>query len=139
MHSQSASSCLISPHFAAGAVGVGRGAASFLATESTGTVLIPRLMTRIAGHAPGHPNQSLCPVCVGVQRREIHLFAGRAVKRERRKGSSRRQQPAHGAAVNEVARELLRSARLPKRENGGRRYIKHDGMIASRVGSCLCC
>ena len=27
-----------------------RGAASFLATESTGTVLIPRLMTRIAGH-----------------------------------------------------------------------------------------
>ena len=49
-HSQSASSCLISPHFAAGAVGVGRGAASFLATESTGTVLIPRLMTRIAGH-----------------------------------------------------------------------------------------
>ena len=49
-HSQSASSCLISPHFAAGAVGVGRGAASFLATESTGTALIPRLMTRIAGH-----------------------------------------------------------------------------------------
>ena len=49
-HSQSASSCLISPHFAAGAVGVGRSAASFLATESTGTVLIPRLMTRIAGH-----------------------------------------------------------------------------------------
>ena len=49
-HSQSASSCLISPHFAAGAVGAGRGAASFLATESTGTVLIPRLMTRIAGH-----------------------------------------------------------------------------------------
>ena len=53
-HSQSASSCLISPHFVAGAVGVGRGAASFLATESTGTVLIPRLMTRIAGHAHFH-------------------------------------------------------------------------------------
>ena len=70
---------------------------------------------------------------------KIHLFAGRAVKRERRKGSSRRQQPAYGAAVNEVARELLRSARSPKRENGGRRYIKHDGMIASPVGSCLCC
>ena len=52
-HSQSASSCLISPHFAADAVGVGRGAASFLATESTGTVLIPRLMTRIAGHGLG--------------------------------------------------------------------------------------
>ena len=49
-HSQSASSCVISPHLAAGAVGVSRGAASFLATESTGTVLIPRLMTRIAGH-----------------------------------------------------------------------------------------
>ena len=29
---------------------LGRGAASFLATESTGTVLLPRLMTRIAGH-----------------------------------------------------------------------------------------
>ena len=72
-------------------------------------------------------------------REEINLFAGRAVKRERRKGSSRRQQPAYGAAVNEVARELLRSARSPKRENGGRRYIKHDGMIASPVGSCLCC
>ena len=49
-HSQSASSRLISPHFAAGAVGAGRSAASFLATESTGTVLLPRLMTRIAGH-----------------------------------------------------------------------------------------
>ena len=61
------------------------------------------------------------------KQRVIHLFAGRAVKRERRKGSSRRQQPAYGAAVNEVARELLRSARSPKRENGGRRYIKHDG------------
>ena len=49
-HNQFASSSLISPHFAAGAVEVGRGAASFLATESIGTVLIPRLMTRIAGH-----------------------------------------------------------------------------------------
>ena len=38
-HSQSTSSCLISPHFVAGAIGVGRGAASFLATESTGTTL----------------------------------------------------------------------------------------------------
>ena len=42
---------------------------------------------------------------------EIHLFAGRAVKRERRKGSSRRQQTAYGAVDNEVARELLHSAR----------------------------
>ena len=50
-HSQSASSCPISPQFTAGAVRVGRGAASFLATESTRTVLIPRRMTRIAGHA----------------------------------------------------------------------------------------
>ena len=41
---------LICPHFAAGAVGVGSGAVRFLATESTGTVLIPTLMTRIAGH-----------------------------------------------------------------------------------------
>ena len=47
---QAASSCPISPHFAAGAVGVGCGAATSLATESTGTVLVPRLMTRIAGH-----------------------------------------------------------------------------------------
>ena len=30
---------------------LGHGAASFLATESTGTVLVPRLMTCIAGHA----------------------------------------------------------------------------------------
>ena len=66
-HSQSASSRLISPHFAAGAVGVGRGAASFLATESTGTVLIPRLMTRIAGHA-------LCPaLCQKEKLRYVHL------------------------------------------------------------------
>ena len=61
-HSQSASSCLISPHFAASAVGVGRGAASFLATESTGTVLIPRLMTRIAGHGM----QILSAVALGL-------------------------------------------------------------------------
>ena len=40
----------ISFHFAAGAVDVGRGAVSFLATQSTGTVLIPRLLTRIEGH-----------------------------------------------------------------------------------------
>ena len=49
-HSQSPSSCPISPHFVAGAVGAGSGGGSFLATKSTGTVLIPRLMTRIAGH-----------------------------------------------------------------------------------------
>ena len=49
--------------------------------------------------------------CVGnYWKLKIHLFAGRAVKRERRKGSSRRQQTAYGAAANEVARELLRSA-----------------------------
>ena len=70
---------------------------------------------------------------------QIHLFAGRAVERERRKGSSRRQQPAYGAADNEVARELLRSVRSPKRENGGRMYITNDGLITSPVGSCLCC
>ena len=33
---------------------LGRGAASFLATESTGTVLMPRLMTRIAGHGQAY-------------------------------------------------------------------------------------
>ena len=49
-YSQSPSSCPISPHFEAGAVGVGSGGGSFLATKGTGTVLIPRLMTRIAGH-----------------------------------------------------------------------------------------
>ena len=76
-HSQSASSCFISPHFAAGAVGVGRGAASFLATESTGTVLIPRLMTRIAGHDPRfsskkclrqglHCTQEVCKSCTSL-------------------------------------------------------------------------
>ena len=68
----------------------------------------------------------------------IHLF-GWAVKRERRKGSSRWQQTAYGTAVKEVAPELLSSARSPKRENGGRRYIKHDETIASPVGFCLCC
>ena len=47
---------------------------------------------------------------------KIHLFACRAVKRERRKGSSRRQQTTYGAAIKEVARELLRSTRSLKRE-----------------------
>ena len=73
---------------------------------------------------------------------KIHLFAGRAVKRERRKGSSRRQQPAYGAAVNEVARELLRSARSPKRENGGRslgtvHQARRDDRFSSRFLSLL--
>ena len=49
-HSHSASSCLISPHFLTGAAGARRGAAIFLATECAGTVLVPRLITRIAGH-----------------------------------------------------------------------------------------
>ena len=32
------------------------------------------------------------------------------------------------------------AARACRREkNGGRRYMKHDGTIASPVGSCLCC
>ena len=46
-----------------------------------------------------------------MNKEEIHVFAGRAVKRERRKGSSRRQQTAYGAAVKKVARELLSSVR----------------------------
>ena len=67
-HSQSASSCLISPHFAAGAVGVGRGAASFLATESTGTAIKPRLMTRLAGHEQSdtHGERQLLFICVEI-------------------------------------------------------------------------
>ena len=36
------------------AVEAGRGAATFLATESTGTVLIPRHMTWLAGHVSFH-------------------------------------------------------------------------------------
>ena len=52
--SQSASCSLISRHVLSE---LGRGAASFLATESTGTVLIPRLMTRIAGHRLGLPHR----------------------------------------------------------------------------------
>ena len=96
-----------------------------------------------ASYSPSSTNQYMQRWAIRLRvdyvMQKIHLFAGRAVERERRKGSSRRQQPAYGAAVNEVARELLRSARSPKRENGGRRYIKHDGMIASPVGSCLCC
>ena len=47
---------------------------------------------------------------------DIHLFTARAVKRERRKGSSRRQQTADGAAVNEVERELLHSALAEERK-----------------------
>ena len=50
INSHSASSCLISPHFVTGAAGARRGAAIFLATECAGTVLIPRLITRIACH-----------------------------------------------------------------------------------------
>ena len=49
-HGQSASSSLISLHFAAGSVGIGNDAASLLATESNGTVLITRVMTSTAGH-----------------------------------------------------------------------------------------
>ena len=69
--------------------------------------------------------------------RQIHLFACRAVTREKRKGSSSRQQTAYGAAVNKVARELLRSARSQKRENVGWRYICIK--FASPIESCLCC
>ena len=52
--SQPASSCLINPHLAAAAVEVSRGAVGFLATESAGNVLLPRLMTRIVGHVLFH-------------------------------------------------------------------------------------
>ena len=73
----------------------------------------------------------------GNLKRKIHRFASWAVKLERRKGSSRWQKTAYGG-VNEVALELLRSARSPKRENGCRMYIKHDKTIASPLSSCLC-
>ena len=46
----------------------------------------------------------------------MHLFACRAVKRERRKGSFRPQQTAYGAAVNEVACELLPNALAKERK-----------------------
>ena len=61
--SRSASSCLISPHFAASAVEVGCGAASFLTTERTGAVLMPRLMTPNGGHAYYYP--SSCSIVTG--------------------------------------------------------------------------
>ena len=109
----------------------------FYVYTSTSYVLSQMVQVHINKHSVSPPRKM--NMVDSWTSQKIHLFAGRAVKRERRKGSSRRQQPAYGAAVNEVARELLRSVRSPKRENGGRRYIKHDGMIASPVGSCLCC
>ena len=57
--SQCASSCLINPHFEAGAVDVCRCAASFLVTEITDTVLRPRLMTGIANHGGCPPSKTL--------------------------------------------------------------------------------
>ena len=71
--------------------------------------------------------------------KDIHLFAGRAVKRERRKGSSRRQQPAYGAAVNEVARELLRSARSPDERKWRPKVhqARRDDRFSSRFLSLL--
>ena len=88
-HSQSASSSLISPHFAAGAVGVGRGAASFLATESTGTVLIPRLMTRIAGHdkSLSSENESHCSITSECVRTDSILPGGAGLEHGRCKQS----------------------------------------------------
>ena len=43
------------------------------------------------------------------------------------------------AAINAVARELLRSACLPgERENGARRYIQHDRSCTPSVDASLC-
>ena len=72
---------------------------------------------------------------------KIHLFAKRAVKRDRKIGSSCRQQTAYDAVVSKVAREFLHSVRSPKREHGGQRYqyIKHDRTSTPPVASCLCC
>ena len=76
--------------------------------------------------------------------RKIHLFAGWAVKRERRKGSSRRQQTAYGAAINEVTRELLCGARSPERKMAAEGTSSTTGrsllqsVLVSAVDSCHC-
>ena len=73
-----------------------------------------------------------------------HLFASRADKRERRKGSSRRQQTAYGAAVDEVARELLLSARCRKEKMAAEGTSSTTGrwllqsVLVSAVDSCHC-
>ena len=76
---------------------------------------------------------------VDFKKIQIHLFAGRAVKRERRKGSSCRHQTAYGSAINEVAGELLRSARSPKGEKWRPkvRQARRDDRISSRFLSLL--
>ena len=79
-----------------------------------------------------------------IEADKIHLFAGRAVKRERRKGSSHRQQKAYGGAVNEVARELLRSVRCRREKMAaegtssttGRSLL--ESVLVSVVDSCHC-
>ena len=64
-HRQPTSSCPIIPHFAAGAVRVGRGAASFLATESIGTVLIQTDDTHCWPWPQGTQHFDLCEHCPG--------------------------------------------------------------------------
>ena len=102
----------------------------------------PTMLSKsVAAVTPGHPNQILCPcVCKG-QRREIHLFAGRAVKRERRKGSSRRQHTARRRRRRyQRSRTWAAAQRMlaGERENGARRYIQHDRSCTPSVDACLC-
>ena len=83
-------------------------------------------------------------LCAKKSQRKIHLFAGRDVKRERRKGSSRRQQTAYGAAVNQVAHELLRSASCPREKMAAEGTSSTTGrsllqsVLVSAVDSCHC-
>ena len=117
-HSQSASSCFISPHFAAGAVGVGRGAASFLATESTGTVLIPRLMTRIAGHEHA---QVRAPFTVGQP----------VLARDYRPTSKSKWQPA---TVTEILGPLTYRVQLTN-EDAALTWKRHLDQLLARTPS----
>ena len=63
---------------------------------------------------------------------------------QRRKGSSRRQQTAYGAAVNEVARELLHSERRGREKMAAEGTSRTPGrsplqsVLVSAVDSCHC-
>ena len=94
---------LISPHFAAGAVGGCRSAASFLATESTGTFLIPRLMTGIAGHANFLRTQS----SVGQSALPCHACV-------RGGGGGQCDLPGSGSAVTSLAPESTGTVLTPR-------------------------
>ena len=85
--------------------------------------------------------RKICPFlrCFFFSAGKMHLFAGQAVKRERRKGRSCRQQTAYAPPSTKSHVSYCAALACQREKNGGRRYIKHDGTIASPVGSCLCC